>query len=309
VVVTDKCGNQSTSVPIGISLAPSSLVSLLQIKGNVNSVCLGSPVTFQNLSSGGDHFTVTIYDADKHDIVTLPAGTSDLNFTPTTTGTYYVSITAGNEGCGNAPASALKQFVVFPTPDPAFNYKADQDYTVVFNNTTPDAGKIPASSLTYKWDFGDGTTDNSFNPAAHHFDFSKSPFTVTLTATTPGTSCLAVTQQTINVQFKGNLFLPNAFVPASSNKQLNVFRAKGSGMKTWRMQIFNNFGQLVWETTRLDSNGSPVDGWDGTYKGQIVQQGVYIWQISATLLNGEEWKGMSYNNSSPSRTGPIHLIR
>jgi hypothetical protein len=80
-------------------------------------------------------------------------------------------------------------------------------------------------------------------------------------------------------------------------------------MKTWRMQIFNNFGQLVWETTRLDSNGSPVDGWDGTYKGQIVQQGVYIWQISATLLNGEEWKGMSYNNSSPSRTGPIHLIR
>ena len=85
--------------------------------------------------------------------------------------------------------------------------------------------------------------------------------------------------------------------------------AKGFGMKTWKMQIFNNFGQLIWETTKLDNNGAPVEGWDGTYKGQIVEQGVYIWQITATLLNGEDWKGMSYNNSSPSRTGAIHLIR
>jgi hypothetical protein len=181
---------------------------------------------------------------------------------------------------------------------------------VTFNNTTPDVANIPASSLSYKWDFGDGSVfDSSYIPATHHFDFSKAPFTVTLTATTPGTDCSGVTSQSINITFKGNLFLPNAFIPASSDKNLSTFIAKGFGMKTWHMQIFNNFGQLVWETTKLDNNGSPVDGWDGTYKGRIVEQGVYIWQISATLLNGEEWKGMSYHNSSPSKTGAIHLLR
>jgi hypothetical protein len=310
VVATDKCGNQSSSVPQIIQVAPSSLVSQIQIKGGIQSVCLGSPVTFQNISTGGDHFTITVYDSNHNVVIALPAGTGDLNYTPTATGVYYVSITAGNEGCGDAPESALKQFTVYPNPDPNFTYTSDKDYNVTFNNTTPNAGNIPASSLIYKWDFGDGSTnETSYIPATHRFDYSKSPFTVTLTATTPGSSCMAVTTQTINVKFLGNLFLPNAFVPAGSNNQFKIFMAKGFGLKKWHMQVFNNFGQLVWETTKLDSNGAPVEGWDGTYRGQIVEQGVYIWQISATLLNGEDWKGMSYNNSSPSRTGAIHLIR
>ncbi|HTD39423.1 MAG TPA: gliding motility-associated C-terminal domain-containing protein, partial [Mucilaginibacter sp.] len=310
VTVTDQCGNQATSAPVNVPVAPSSLVSQIQIKGNVNSVCLGSPVTFQNISTGGDRFTITVYDSNKKPILTLPAGTSDMNYTPTAAGIYYVSITAGNNGCGDAPVSALKQFTVYPIPAPNFTWTADQNFNVTFNNTTPGEDAVPASSLVYKWDFGDGSAlDPSYIPATHHFDVSKQPFTVTLTATTPGSDCSAVIQQTINITFHGNLFLPNAFIPASSNKNLNTFIAKGFGLKTWRMQIFNNFGQLVWETTKLDNDGAPVEGWDGTYKGKIVEQGVYIWQITATLLNGEEWKGMSYHNSSPSKTGAIHLIR
>ncbi|HEY9002662.1 MAG TPA: PKD-like domain-containing protein [Mucilaginibacter sp.] len=310
LVVIDKCGNQATSPSVNIPVSPSSLISKIQIKGDANNVCIGSPVTFQNTSTGGDRFTVTIYDSNKKPILTMPAGTGDINYTPTATGAYYVSITAGNTGCGDAPESALVPFTVYPIPAPSFTWTADQNFNVTFNNTTPDVANIPAASLNYKWDFGDGSTiDPSYIPATHHFDFSKAPFTVTLTATTPGTDCAGVTQQTINITFKGNLFLPNAFIPASSDKNLNTFIAKGFGMKTWHMQIFNNFGQLVWETTKLDTNGAPVEGWDGTYKGRIVEQGVYIWQISATLLNGEEWKGMSYHNSSPSKTGAIHLIR
>jgi hypothetical protein len=85
--------------------------------------------------------------------------------------------------------------------------------------------------------------------------------------------------------------------------------AKGAGIKTWLLQIFNNYGQLMWQTTRLDSNGSPVDGWDGTYKGAPAPQGAYTWQASATFINGSEWKGMSYQNSLPKRTGTVNLIR
>jgi hypothetical protein len=310
VVATDKCGNQASSPPQNISVAPSSLISKVQIKGNVQSVCLGSPVTFQNISTGGDRFTITIYDASKNPILTLPSGTGDLSYTPTEVGIYYVSITAGNQGCGNAPVSELVQYTVYPTPNPSFTYTSDKDFNVVFTNTTPDDGNIPASSINYQWDFGDGSAyDNSYQPTVHKFNFDKAPYTVTLTATTPGTNCFNIVQQKINVVFKGNLFLPNAFIPASADSRLNTFKAQGFGLKTWRMQIFNNFGQLVWETTKLDNNGSPVDGWDGTYKGQIVEQGVYIWQITATLLNGEDWKGMSFGNSAPSKTGAIHLIR
>jgi hypothetical protein len=60
---------------------------------------------------------------------------------------------------------------------------------------------------------------------------------------------------------------------------------------------------------RVNSNGEPVEGWDGTFKGAPAQQGVYIWQITAKFLNGSDWKGMSYNGSLPKRSGTIHLIR
>ncbi len=310
VIATDQCGNQAKSDPIIISAAPSTIVSQLQIKGDIQSVCLGSSVSFQNISTGGNSFVITVYDSNKNPILTLPSGTNDVDYTPPAIGNYYVSITASNEGCGTAPPSTLKEFTVYPIPQPSFTYNGDKDYNVTFSNTTPGEGNIPAASINYQWDFGDGTPkENAYLPAVHNFDFNKSPFTVTLTATTPGTTCAAITTQIIEIKFHGNLFLPNAFVPASSNKQLNTYYAKGYGLRKFKMQIFNNFGQMIWETTKLDANGSPIEGWDGTYKGQIVEQGVYVWQISATLLNGEEWKGMSYNNGSPRTVGVIHLIR
>ncbi|MGZ3928571.1 MAG: PKD-like domain-containing protein [Mucilaginibacter sp.] len=310
LVATDQCGNKGKSTPITISISPSSVISLMQIKGDPQSVCLDNSVTFQNISTGGDRFTYTIYDASKKLITTIPGGAGDMNYTPTATGTYYVSITAGNNGCGDAPVSALKEFTVYPDPQPDFTFKPDNDYNITFTNTTPDDGNTPASSLNYKWDFGDGSAqETTYEPKVHQYDYKKSPFTVTLTATNAASNCFAVKTETVIVNFLGNLFLPNAFMPNSSNSELKVFMAKGTAIKEWHMQIFNNFGELVWETTKLDSNGSPVEGWDGTFKGIPAQQGVYVWQISATFTNGAQWKGMSYNNSLPKRTGSIHLIR
>jgi len=310
MIVTDKCGNQAKSAPIDILGAPSTLTSQIQIKGDISSVCLGSPITFQNISAGGDKFTITLYDANKTILTTIPATTSDLSYTPTAIGTYYVSITAGYVACGDAPASALKEFNVYPNPEPNFIYTVDNDYNVTFVNTTPDAGNVPASTLIYNWDFGDGTMDETtYAPNLHYFNFANAPFVVTLKATTPGSTCFGITTQTLDIKFHGNLFVPNAFMPAGADPALRKFYVKGQGMKTWHMQVFNNWGQLLWESTALDNTGAPTEGWDGTYKGKVCEQGVYIWQISGTLLNGEAWKGMSYGSGPPSKTGPIHLIR
>lgn len=311
LVATDQCGDKGTSTPIIISASPSTLVSLVQIKDDQRNVCLGSPVIFQNISTGGDHFTYTIYDSNQQPITTIPGGAGNFDYTPTATGTYYVSITAGNNGCGDAPVSALKEFIVYPIPQPDFTYSLDERYIVTFTNTTPDDGATPASSLVYNWSFGDGQGSNNtgYAPFPHEFDYEKSPFTVTLYATNAASGCSASVTKTVVVKFLGNLFMPNAFTPSSTNSDINIFKAKGTQMKSFHLQIFNNFGELVWETTKLDGNGSPVEGWDGTFKGIPAQQGVYVWQASATFVDGTEWKGMSYNHSVPKRTGAIHLIR
>jgi len=151
--------------------------------------------------------------------------------------------------------------------------------------------------------------ETTYAPNLHYFNFANAPFVVTLKATTPGSTCFGITTQTLDIKFHGNLFVPNAFMPAGADPALRKFYVKGQGMKTWHMQVFNNWGQLLWESTALDNTGAPTEGWDGTYKGKVCEQGVYIWQISGTLLNGEAWKGMSYGSGPPSKTGPIHLIR
>ena len=310
LVATDQCGDQGKSTPIIISVSPSTLKSLVQIKGDQQSVCLGNPIVFQNISTGGDRFTYTIYDANQNPILPIPGGPGELSYLPTAAGTYYVSITAGDAGCGDAPVSALKEFTVYPDPQPDFTFAEDEAYNVTFTNNTPNDGNTPASSLDYSWNFGDGQVVHANNsPVTHAFDYENSPFTVTLTATNTASGCMGVVTQTVFVKFLGNLYFPNAFLPSSTDGNLNIFKAKGTQLKAWKMQIFNNFGELIWETTKLDANGSPVEGWDGTFKGVPVQQGVYVWQASATFINGTEWKGMSYNNSLPKRTGVIHLIR
>ena len=49
----------------------------------------------------------------------------------------------------------------------------------------------------------------------------------------------------------------------------------------YHMYIFNRWGELVFETTDLEQ------GWDGSYKGVIVQDGVYIWKIVGAPVNND----------------------
>ena len=53
------------------------------------------------------------------------------------------------------------------------------------------------------------------------------------------------------------------------------------------MQVFNRWGEKV-----FDSNDHHFK-WDGTYKGDVCQQGVYIYYITTKGANGteNEYKG------------------
>jgi len=53
-------------------------------------------------------------------------------------------------------------------------------------------------------------------------------------------------------------------------------------------------GKLLFETSSLNADGSPNEPWDARYKGEVLQQDVYQWQIEARFKNGTEWKGMVY---------------
>ena len=45
------------------------------------------------------------------------------------------------------------------------------------------------------------------------------------------------------------------------------------------MSIFDRWGNEVFESNSINN------GWDGRYKGQILQQDIYIYQIDYTTFN------------------------
>jgi large repetitive protein len=110
----------------------------------------------------------------------------------------------------------------------------------------------------------------------------------------------------------GSLVLPNAFYPNSAHPELRTFKLQGIGLKKYRLQIFDAWGKIVFETTELNSDGSPKVAWNGRYMntGQPLPQDAYAWRITEIELeNGKKWDGMSYNGGPAKPFGNVTLIR
>lgn len=88
------------------------------------------------------------------------------------------------------------------------------------------------------------------------------------------------------------LYLPNAFSPNGDNLN-DTFTAFGTYHQIKSLQVFNRWGGLVW-----DAEGDLP--WDGTFKGQPAQPGVYVYLLKYTDVRTNEEKMIS---------GDVVLIR
>jgi PKD repeat protein len=220
--------------------------------------------------------------------------------------TVTLKVTNLTTGCFNTIMKT--NFIVIDSP-PGTRFDARPGFTTsIPNYTFAFADETTGSNLaTWLWTFGDGSSSASRNPTHTYADTGKYVVTLLVTNRLGCDSSISHTMQITGVP--GQLYMPNAFMPSGSTTELKTFMAKGSGIASWRLQIYNNWGQLVFETNKLTSGGEPAEGWNGLFKGTDAPQGAYIWQASAKFINGTEWKGMSYNSSLPKRTGVINLIR
>ncbi|MFA4867214.1 MAG: PKD domain-containing protein [Pedobacter sp.] len=263
--------------------------------------CPGLVVKFKNNSVGG---LGNSYLWDFGD------GNSSSDFEPTHTYTgdqeyYTVKLIATNQLTCKTEVEKPQYIRIVPPPQAAFNVVPSTvisipNYTFKFEDESTN------NPITWEWNFGDGTTSELKNPSHTYLDTGT--YRVTLKVTNQQ-DCHTTTFKDVTIKgVPGYLFVPNSFIPGGEIPELRLFRAKGSGIKTWRFSVFNKWGQIVWETSLLDE-GRPAEAWDGTFKGQPMPQGVYYWKIDVEMVNGTEWKGMTYDKTPPKRTGAIHLIR
>jgi gliding motility-associated-like protein len=206
-------------------------------------------------------------------------------------------IVTDNNNCRD---TMTKQVTVHATPVAAFNITYNYSGVtgqVLLNNTSTGAS-------SYLWDFGNSDTSTEVSPVYQYT--SVGIFRILLTATSDY-FCVDTTSTVYDLT--SGLYVPNSFAPGSDKPGINTFKPKGVHLKSYDIQIFSTWGNLLWESTKLDANGEPVEGWDGTYKGQPMPGGDYIWRIKAQFLDGSEWKGSDNGDGNKRPYGTLLLIR
>jgi gliding motility-associated-like protein len=99
--------------------------------------------------------------------------------------------------------------------------------------------------------------------------------------------CVAYDDVYVNVVpvFLPEIFIPNTFTPNGDNINDFLFAFGTDLVSILSMQVYDRWGELLFTTTNLPTTDQS-SGWDGTYNGNPVNQGVYVYMIEVELQEG-----------------------
>lgn len=78
-----------------------------------------------------------------------------------------------------------------------------------------------------------------------------------------------------------SIYIPNSFTPNGDGLN-DTFGISGEAIKDFSIQIFNRWGDLIFETKNASHN------WDGTFNGNRVSEGVYVYKVAASNITGRK---------------------
>ena len=190
-------------------------------------------------------------------------------------------------GSDGLQATSSTIITVYPKPLARFEIAPEKavlpDDEICFLNYSADAVK-------YNWDFGDGSTSELFEPRHRYAKFGNYNVRLVVSSDYGCSDSLIVMNA-----FSGSEYFidfPNAFIPntqgptggyysSKSDEDAHVFHPVFSGVSDYQLKIFSKLGILIFESSDINI------GWDGYFKGQLSDPGVYIWKVRGNFRNGE----------------------
>lgn len=159
------------------------------------------------------------------------------------------------------------EMIVFPGPTANFVSDTNQAFT---GNTIQFADSSLGFPVEWFWKFGDGNTSDSPLPK-HSYDDLGDYIVEMFVKDENG--CIDSASMWISV-IEG-LDIPNVFTPNGDGVN-DVFYISNSGVLFYKIQIYNRWGMLIFETS------APEISWDGrTQAGNEVEEGTYYYLLDA----------------------------
>lgn len=180
-------------------------------------------------------------------------------------------------GCSSGDQTTCS-VTIYPTPNA--NFTTDPVMKTSIINPEFYFFDLSTNAKSWSWDFGDGQTSTLQNP--FHRYAQVGTYAVKLVVLNTG-GCVDSILKTVEVEPESTFYIPNSFTP--NGDYLNdVFTGKGLEITAFEMQIFDRWGNKIFETDDLDK------GWDGTVRGGsvIAQEDVYVYKVRLTDFDGNE---------------------
>ncbi|MEO5585302.1 MAG: PKD domain-containing protein, partial [Flavobacteriales bacterium] len=199
-------------------------------------------------------------------------------------GQYPVTLTVfAQNGC-SATTSQVVEVMFAPTAGFSFTGDAFTGESIVFEDNS-------FGGNGWHYNFGDGQGSLSQDPTHTYTQGGQYIIVQTVSnaagCTASDSMLIAITENKI-VPPK----LPDAFSPNGDGVN-DIFYVRGGPFKTMELKVFNGWGEMVFETS------DPEFGWDGTHNGKPEINGVYVYTVVATSVEGQDF----------DHSGKVTLIR
>ncbi len=276
------------TVSDGCSVLPVSDTSIVTIDpqpdidftSSTTSGCVPLTVNFEAASA-----LATTFEWDFGDSTGV-GNTASVSHTYFSEGTYDVTL-IGYTAAGCSTSYSMNNLInVYGIP--IANFEADPAL-VELPNSNVQFINHSVDGVSYLWDFDDDALSTAFEP--DHFFTEIGSYNVMLVVSN-GYGC---SDTAINVvEVTGGSLFPTAFTPNANGSNggsydpnalhNDIFFPFVKGVDEFHLSIFNRWGELIFETNDVSI------GWDGFYRGEIVQQGMYVWKVDITFTDGRNYK-------------------
>ena len=276
--------NCSDSVKHNVSVVPPAPVANFD---SIPSGCAPLYISFNNTSLNTG-VPGTTYKWDFGD------GSSSTAKNPTytyfTPGTYRIELVVTGPGGTSMHTQVVSAWA---SPKAYFEVTPTQVYV---NDERVRVYNLSEGSTSWLWDFGDGDTSKVKEP--YHRYIEEGVYDITLWAySANGCSDQYILSPAVTVIPVGQLRFATVFKPNPTGpiERTDLPRAGvevdqffyppiRETVTKYKLQIFNRLGVLIFQSDNINVP------WNGYYKGELCQQGVYVWYVEGKYANGKPFK-------------------
>ncbi len=195
-------------------------------------------------------------------------------------GIYDVLLVSSNiSGCADSSLQ-LSAVTVLPSPIAYFNMDPPAPGNLPFSSNLFSFTNSSIGASSYQWNFGDHTSDTSFN-STHSFTESGEYYVI-LTATANNGCSDTAQSPLIIIDGEAKPWIPSAFTP-NNDAANDLLKIYGIAIAEVDFRVYDRVGEMVFQTNDV------TQGWDGNFLGMKSSTDVYVYVAKVKMLSGKKY--------------------